>query len=285
MKIIRQVFWVAQVEFRKFLTIKNLILMLFSLIFLGESVVRKMAEISLETGMKLNWLEPMDLILSYSFHAMIIPIAFIVLLSNFPDKSSGSIFMMMRISRNTWLLGQLMYAFSVGIFYLCFLTVGNMFWIGKTGVFSMQWSPYMTNLYTEYPEIYAQNMDMFIETGTVAQGKPVGIFLISCALMLLYLVTLAQILCLFKLVKWKRIGLFFNMALTVLGAVSVSYLGKVKWIFPLVHSIFGIHFHTFFAQPEFRLTYSVVYYAVLNFILFLINRHIAGICHIGDDCE
>lgn len=67
MKKARQVFWMAGVEFRKFLTVKNLILMLFSLIFLGESVIGKMVSVSVETGIQMNYLEPINLILCTAF--------------------------------------------------------------------------------------------------------------------------------------------------------------------------------------------------------------------------
>lgn len=285
MKRIRQIFWVAGVEFRKFLTIKNLILMLFSFIFIGESVIVKMVQISEETGILFNYLEPMNLILSYSFHAMILPVAFVVLLSDFPDKSSGGNFMMVRIHRSTWLLGQLLYALLVGIFYFGFLTIGSILWAGKAGYFSREWSAYMTTLYTDYPEVYARDMNYFIEAETVTQGKPIEVFFISCIFMLFYLLTMAQFLCLFKLIKWKRLGLFFDMALTVFGAAAVSYLDSAKWIFPLAHAIFGIHFRGFFAEPKLHLGYSVLYFLILNLILGWINWFVAKKCHIGDDCE
>ena len=285
MRKARQIFWVAGVEFRKFLTVKNFILMLFSLIFLGESVVSKMAAVSQETGIRLNILEPVNLIFSYSFHAMIIPIVFIVLLSNFPDRSSGGIFMMARIRRRTWLLGQIVFAILAGAFYLCILLAGSMLWIRGTGELSNQWSDFMTSLYLEYPDVYARNTQLFLEAGTVTQGRPVGVFLVSCVLMLCYLAVLAQLLILFSLVKWKRIGLFFNIGLTIFGAVAVFCLGRAKWIFPLAHSIFGIHFVLFFAKPELPLRYSVLYYGALNAVLFLVNSKLAGKCHIGDDWE
>lgn len=285
MRKMRQIFWVAGVEFRKFLTAKNLILILFSFIFLGESVIAKLVAISAETGIKLNYLEPLNLILSKSFHAMIIPIAFIVLLSNFPDKSSGGIFMMVRMKRGTWILGQIAYAMLVGIFYLCFITVGSVIWIGKAGFFSTEWSAFMTTLYTDYPEVYATNSNYFIEAGTVTQGKPLEVFVISCIFMLFYLVTMAQILCLFKLIHWKRIGLFFDMVLTVFGAAAVSCLADVKWVFPLAHAIFGIHFRDFFAEPILPLRHSVWYFLILNILLGLVNRSVIKKCQIGDDFE
>lgn len=275
----------AGVEYRKFLTIKNMILMLFSLIFLGESVIRKMISISVETGIRMNYLEPVNLILSDSFHAMIIPVTFIVLFSGFPDKSSNGAFQMIRISRTTWLLGQLLYAVFGGIFYLVFVSAGCILWTGKSGYFSTAWSAFMTDLYSQYPEIYGADINYFLGAGTVGQGKPAGVFVVSCFLMLLYLVTMAQFLCLFCLARWKRFGLFFCMALTVFGATAVSFLGDIKWVFPLAHSIFGIHFHEFFAEPVLKLRSSIFYFLALNIILGTANWMTAKRCRIGDDCE
>ena len=51
-----------------------------------------MARVAEETGLSINILEPMDLVLSFQFYMLVIPLIFIVLLSGFPDKSGGNIF-------------------------------------------------------------------------------------------------------------------------------------------------------------------------------------------------
>jgi hypothetical protein len=283
MRALHKILWIAGVEYRRFFTLKKILVMLFSFIFLAEYIIGRMADISGQTGMQLNYLEPMALVMSYSFYAMVIPLTYTVLMSDFPDKSSGGIFIMIRTKRRSWLFGELLYAEMVGVTYLVFLLVASMVCVRDAGMFSLSWSPYTVQLYQEFPEIYAASAELFLEAGTVCQGTPASVFTVSSALMLLYFLTIAQVLCLFKLLKLKRVGLFVNIGIAILGAVAVSYIQKIKWLFPLAHAIFGIHYREFYAQPECRILVSVLYFAVLNGGLAVANCHLAGKCHIGDD--
>lgn len=275
--------WMAKCQYRKFWTVKTVLFLAFSVIFLGESVIGKMIAVSLQTGLTVNYLEPVMLILSSSFYAMIIPISFLVLLADFPDNHTGGIFMMVRIRRKIWLCAQILYALLVGLTYFGILLAGSIFWIGSAGGFSNRWSPYMTELYVRFPDIYTTNQDYFISADTVTQGNPVGVLLTGIFLMLFFLVTLAQILCIFKLTGHKRVGLICGMALTVLGAVAAVYLDKLKWFFPMAHAIFGMHFRDFFSEPECRILYSVLYFAALNMVLWIFNRFFVKRFQIGDE--
>ena len=77
-------------------------------------------------------------------------------------------------------------------------------------------------------------------------------------------------------------GLFFNMGITVFGAVAVSNLDKAKWLFPLTHAIFGEHFDHFFAQPIVPLPDSVLYFFLLNGGLLAGNLYLVKRCQIAD---
>lgn len=282
MKSLYKVFWIAGVEFRKFFTLKHLFVMLFSYLFLGEYIIRRMVMVSRETGFRINELEPVNLILSHSFYAMVIPLTFTVLLSDFPDKSSGGIFIMVRLKRTLWFLGQLIFSMMAGAVYFGFLVFAGILFVGRAGNFSLKWSPYTTKLYVEYPEIYEGNVRLFLEAGTVSHGTPVSVFLTSFFLMMCCFLTIAQILCLFKFVRHRRAGLFVSVGLTISGAAAAVCAEKGKWFFPMAHCIYGIHFHDFYAKPECRLIYSVIYFSVFNAVLFFVNRRLAGKCMIGD---
>lgn len=143
----------------------------------------------------------------------------------------------------------------------------------------------MTELYVDFPEVYALNQSYFLGASTVAQGKPLGVLLTGTALMLLYLVVIAQILCLFRFAGVKRLGMVFCMAVTVFGAVSGAFLDKVKWIFPLAHSIYSQHFREIFVEPECRIVYSFLYFAGLILLLGAVSRRMAKNFQIGDECE
>ena len=66
-------------------------------------------------------------------------------------------------------------------------------------------------------------------------------------------------------------GMFVAMSVTVIGAMSVSFFEKISWLFPMTHAIFGVHFDKFYAQPKYKIVWSLLYFLVLNILLFAEN--------------
>ncbi|MCH5267864.1 MAG: hypothetical protein J1E62_05905 [Lachnospiraceae bacterium] len=262
---------VAWVEYIGFMTSKRVLFMLFAFIFLAEDVVGKMGSIAAEYGYKIGRLEPIILIFSYQIHAMIIPIMFVVMLSNFPSNEKSGYFTMCRINRLSWLFGEVIYAGMVGFTFILFLFAGTAAWIWKDSAFMTEWSPYMSKLYMEFPEVYEWNDRLFIKTETLAQGKPVGVMLHSVGLMMLYLLVLTLLLALFKLLSLKRVGIFLTVSITLIGVALDNFNSVAKWIFPIVQGIYESHFIAYLARTEFPLAYSYIYFGVLIVVLCLIN--------------
>ena len=285
MKGIRQTIWIASFQYRKFWNLKNIILVACSILFIGENVFANMRDLALQSGLELNYLEPVILVLSDPMYSMIIPLSCMVFLSDFPDNRSGGIFVLCRATRRRWFAGQMVYAAGVCISYLVILTVAGMLWIRGTGFFSVQWSPYMTVIQNTAPELYASAWEYFLMSSTLMQGTPVSVLMAGGGLQVLYLTVIFQVLCAFRLAGKKKAGLLFCIAVTVLGAASVSYFGKLKWLFPTSHAVFGEHFHEFFAQPEMTPGWSVVYFAGLNLLLGILNICLVRNCQIGDGKE
>lgn len=270
-------------EYISFLYSKKTFLMLFSLVFFSEDVVGKMVELSVETGMSINKLEPYLLIFSYTKYALIVPVMFAVLLSNFPVRENSGMFSIVRMGRKAWMLGELLYALFAGLTYLLLLLLGSILAMGQTGVFANQWSSYTTDFYSQYPERFAENAELFIGAGTTTQGTPFYVLIQGMILMLLNLFFLAQLQMAFKMIGQKTLGLFTVIAITVFGAVGVNYFGILKWIFPMAHAIYGTHFREFLAKPECSLGVSYIYFVVLNLIAFMLNLVLVKNVRIGDD--
>lgn len=283
--MLRKIWSVAKVEYLSFITGKKCLLMFFAFIFLAEDIVGKMGDLSVETGVQLNKLEPFLLLFSYSAHAMIVVVMFIVLLSDFPANRSSGIFIIARNTRKGWLIGEWLYSIMVGVTFITLLFVGSVLWLGKTGVWSSQWSSYMTSFSQQFPEEYTRNCQLFIEAGTVTQGKPMTVFVHTILLMLCYLFMMALVLSLFKILELKRMGLIVAIVITIIGAVAVELFGSAKWIFPMAHSIFGVHFIEFFREQECPLAYSYIYFGVINGVLLGVNLFFVKRMKIGDEQE
>lgn len=283
-----RVCWIAGMEYRKWLTGKHMLILLFSVLFLGEYVFSDMLRVAQMAGLRMHFLEPMDLVMSYSFYIMVIPLVVTVELSGFPDKSAGNVFVAVRSGRVVWLFGELLFGILVGITCLAVFFAASLAWLwGRAGMYGAEsswdsWSPFMTEVYERFPEIYVQNDRVFLESGTMAHGTPAGVALACAGLLLLYFMVMVQVLCLFRFLGRQRMGLFFNMGITVFGAVAVSNLDKAKWLFPLTHAIFGEHFDHFFARPIVPLPDSVLYFFLLNGGLLAGNLYLVKRCQIAD---
>lgn len=281
--MVKMILWIARCQYQRFWNLKNIFIMLCSVVFLGESVFKNIGIVAQQTGLGLNYLEPVILVMSTAFYAIVIPITCLVLLADFPDNSSHGVFMMMRVTRRSWLLGQLLYAAFLCLTYFLILLIGSAVWTGRNGVFGTQWGSLMTEIRDLAPEVFANNADVILSNSTITQGTLFGVLGISVGLMLLYMITFSQILCVFKLIGKKRIGLIFCIALTIAGAAVTSVGGNVKWILPMAHAIFGLHFDEFFAAPLFRLSWSVLYFIICNILLGILNNHLVQRCQIGDE--
>lgn len=280
---LHQICWIAGIEYRKWLTKKHLLVLFFSILFLGEYVFSDMLRVAQITGLRINCLEPMALILSFAFYIMAVPLIVIVELSDFPDKSSGNIFVVMRISRITWLFGELLFGIQVGATCLLVFFAASFAWTCGQADISNTWSPFMTDIYEKYPELFAQNDRLFLESGTLSNGSPVSVTLTCIGLLLFYMMLLVQILCLFRFLGRQKTGVILTIGITVFGAVSATYVETIKWFFPITHAIFGIHFDKFFAQPIVPLSDSILYFTILNAALLVLNIWMAKRCMVADE--
>lgn len=283
--MLRKIWITAKSEYTDFIFSKKSILLLFSLIFLMEDVVGKMKDLAAETGVVIGKLEPFLLIFAYPAHAMIIPLMFVVVLSDFPSNKTSGVFKMVRTGRIPWLLGEILYALMMGLTYILSLLVCSILWMGKTGTFMSTWSDYMTVFDQMFPEQYMYNTNLFIGAGTVTQGSPIRVITQSVLLMMCCLLLIALLLAMCKLLGKKIYGLFLTIVLIGIGAVGCTYFGDAKWIFPMAHTIFGQHFLEFFAKPECPLYASYIYFLALCAVILVIDIVLVKKIRIGDDKE
>ncbi len=283
--MMRKIWGVARTEYMGFITSKRALFMLFAFIFLAEDVVGKMAILAAENGVILGRFEPFILLFSYKVHVMLVPIVFVVMMSNFPSNEKSGYFTMSRISRTSWLFGEILYAGMVGLTFILFLFFGTMLWVWKHSSFLTEWSPYMRKLYMINPEAYTMNDQLFIKTGTLAQGTPVTVMLHSVSLMFLYLLFLALLLALFKLLSLKKLGIFISVSLTIVGVALDDRSKIIKWFFPVIQSIFETHFNLFYAKEELPLYCSYIYFGVLIILLLAVNTWIIKRSYIMEEVE
>lgn len=281
--MLRRIWKTAWSEYRRFIFSKSFVILIFSIIFIMEEIVAKIKSLSLQTGVPAGKTEAFLLIMSHPEYAMLLPLVFIVILSNFPDSCSSRIYIMIRSDRVSWLLGELLYACLSGLTCMLVLLLTSILWMGKAGQFMNQWSDFMTVFFQMFPEEYTYNSAFFIQASTVAQGTPLRVLLQGLCLMLGNMICIALLLALFKMLGKKWVGLITAIMITIIGAAGCYYFGNLKWIFPMAHAIYGLHFVEFYAKPECYLWWSYLYYFIISMILLVSALILVKHIRIGDE--
>lgn len=266
----RSAFLFAWEQYKSWLISPRILLAVYITIFINENITRKMLAICAEVGYKINLAEPLALIFSKSIYTVIIPIVFIALMTDFP-RTNGSIFYVYRMSRKSWVLGELMFAAASSLTYVITLVLGTLLYCAGKCELTNSWSDFTTRLYLDYPDIYAQSTSLAVESSVYTQGKPLEVILHSAALIFLYTLILSLLIMLFKLLNRGEIGIISAVAITLFGLATDSGASKAMWAFPITHTVFGWHFDRFFRQQHFTILGSYIYLAALLVALVILN--------------
>lgn len=268
--MVKSSFLFAWEQYKSWLISPRILLAVYITIFINENITKKMLAICGEVGYKINLAEPLALIFSKSIYTVIIPVVFIALMTDFP-KTEGSVFYVYRMSRKSWVLGELLFAAASSLTYVITLVLGTLLYCAGKCELTNTWSDFTTKLYLDYPDIYAQSTSLAVESSVYTQGKPVEVILHSAALIFLYTLILCLIIMLFKLLSFKEGGIITGIAITLFGLATDSGASKVMWAFPITHTVFGWHFDRFFRAQHFTIPGSYIYLGVLLVALIIVN--------------
>lgn len=268
--MLRTCFLFAWEQYKSWLISPRILLAVYITVFLNQSITVNMLSLCREAGYVINIAEPLALIFSKSVYTVAIPIVFIALMTDFP-KTEGSIYYVYRMSRKSWIFGELIFAAMSSLTYVLSLIAGTLLFCMGNCTFDNSWSDYTSCMYIEHPEIYSANTHLFINSSVYAQGKPVEVIAHSAALIFLYTLLLSLIIMLFKMLDMGGTGVLAAGAITLLGLASDSGTSPVMWVFPITHTVFGWHFDAFFRQPFCTLEGSYIYLSALICILLISN--------------
>lgn len=257
-------------QYKGWLLNPRILLIVYLIVFLNQSITVKMISLCKETGYGINIAEPLALIFSKNVFTVIIPVVFIALMSDFP-KTHGKIFYICRMSRRGWIIGELIFSVMSSLTYIFAMIFGIFLFSVGSCSFSNEWSEYTTNFYIEYPKLYEQNTVLMLEPSVYTQGKPMEVLVHSVLLIFLYTLLISQIIMLFKLLNTGEAGVMLSAAITCMGLASDSGASPAGWFFPITHTVFGWHFNAFFRKEFFPLYGSYVYLTLLICLLLAAN--------------
>ena len=123
--MLRTCFLFAWEQYKSWLISPRILLAVYITVFLNQSITVNMLSLCREAGYVINIAEPLALIFSKSVYTVAIPIVFIALMTDFP-RTEGSIYYVYRMSRKSWIFGELIFAAMSSFTYVLSLIAGTL---------------------------------------------------------------------------------------------------------------------------------------------------------------
>lgn len=274
---------IIRYEFSETIRRPHILLVLFFLVVLYESDLSPIKDICRETGLRLNIFEPFVLMCTRSVNIILIPLIFIVLISEFPNCKTDY-FRMIRISKREWLIAEIAYLFLISFVMMIVLLIGTIAPVMSIADVSNAWSDFMTALRDCFPEIYLHNLRVTLDAAIITHSLPISAIVYSFLIMWLNLIIYGLLILLGTVTSKRMTFLVSTLSCVFIGGCSTYFNGGIRWIFPIVHTQLGLHYNSIFSKTNFPLYMSYIYLAAAVIVIIVIcGQLIKNTMFVGGD--
>ena len=259
----RKIIRVCQAECYHFLCSGRLALVLAVWVFAYQFITVPLLRNAERMHASLLVIEPYIALINSNFMILIMPVLFLVLLSDFPRVDANAYFYLVRTGKTNWVLGQLLYGVVITAGYLLMQFAGMVIPVLAESRWGTGWSPVITDFAREFPE-YAQSAGaVSIQPQLYYHVPPWEAVLVGSALLAAYLYLLLLIKLLCFLLRAKTMGLLLCFFVIAFGTGLCTTFSQMRFLMPMGNSILGIHYSQYYMEMVYPLEYSVIYFAVL----------------------
>lgn len=260
---------IAKSEFIKWITNPRIIIAGVLIVFIRSFAVLPMLEQSEKYGEPLNVMEPFIAAGNSGMLALFLPLVFLLLISDFPIMGGNTIFFINRTGKLNWFLGQIVFILISIFVYIGTILLSCM--VMSKGTFSTEWSNVITKFNAAFPDEAGGFVSKLIPSNLYNQIPILNAVIGTVLLIAMYLLTLALILCLMKMLYLRGAGLLSALTVIVLGAASCSLKINVMWIFPTANTLMWLHYKEILKEPITPVENSFLYFLILIAVLFIAN--------------
>lgn len=264
----KQMVGVMRNEYIKWLTNGKLILLPVLVVMIREIVILPILAAANDMNQPINILEPCIAQVNSGVILLLIPLVYLVLIADFPSVDGNTYYLIPRIGRRNWILGELLFQLTSLVLYLLFLVVSTMVQVEEYSFFVNGWSLVVTD-YGEMLNGAASSMANLIPLNIYFQMAPVKAFLMSYCFVFLFLFLCGQVMLLATLYGKKLIGFWAVLSSVAIGIAVCHARIKWMWLFPICHSILWIHYQDYYREYVFSPWISLMFF-VVSVVVFLI---------------
>lgn len=256
---IRKILSVARTEYVKWIANPRSILLGVMIVFIYVFATQPLLEHASLLHSPLNALEPFIAIENSNLVMIMVPIMYLVLMSDYPRCDGSSLFFAVRVGKLNWLLGQTVFAFLSALTYFFVIFAGCTIPMISIGFWDNGWSLVATRFSIQFPQKSNDFASSLLQKNLYNQIAPFDAAADAALLILLYLMILALILLLFKSLNLKSVGILASGGVIAFGSVLCLIQSPAMWYFPMAHTKITLHYTEYFRQPTMPLRFSAFF--------------------------
>lgn len=269
MREVRKIWGVAKTEYVGWITNPRIIILGVLLIFIKTLAIDPLAARAEKFGDTMIIFEPYIAVGNSGALTLFMPLVFLVLLSDYPKLGGNSMFYISRTGKRAWLCGQIVFLIMAIVTFMCAVFAASMLFSG--GHFGTEWSEAVRKYIACFPN-EAGNFDSHLLPSNLYNQIPMmtAIWQTS-ALLAAYLLALALIIYLLKILFSSSAGLAGALLVMALGVATTSLYSPIKWAFPTANTIIWLHYTEILSEPIYPMWASFLYFGILLAVLIAGN--------------
>ena len=261
---------IAKIEYKRWLRSPKLIIVPVLLIVINNLVTQPLIDAAKETGYKISVFEPFIALTNSGFVLLLIPLCFMVLMADFPQKEAIDDLYHIRTEKRVWMLGQLLFAVVGAVSFVLFLLLSTIIMVAGNAEFKMDFSKGITNYSSIFPERYGGIVGELVPRNLYNQMTMGETLLLTMISLLAYLLIIILILLFFTIIGHKPIGVLINAILIAGGTICCAAKIDLQWCFPMSHTISWIHFSEYLRKMQYPIWKSQLYLYGSVTVLFVL---------------
>lgn len=253
---------IAVAEYKRWLCNPRILLLFVLIIYAREAVGKVLCEHAIAMGEKLHWLEPYLALNNSVVAILIMPVFFLVLMSDFPVMEGSYLWQIYRTGKVKWIVTQMLFSFFAILTVMFGMFLSSI--VSCLGSITMKgsWSNVVTRYYLAFPDDANSPTAQLIQGDIYNQLEVGEAMLLSVTLTILMLLLYCAILLCGKIYGKKYLPLGICIALMGLGAALCLMGTKISFILPPAHALLSGHMHEYLRKPIFPYWASFLYFIV-----------------------
>lgn len=278
---IKQIWLVAMSNFRRWRRNPQIIMVFFLGFIVSFLLSNKVVEFAQSKDTVMQVVEPFIWTFGDATSILVISLLLLLLFADMPNLNNDVPFMLIRINRMVWMVGQIVYMIMATIVYVTFILFSTCILSASTTYVANMWSP--TAAILGYSNIgNTINIPVFVKV--MEMTNPYLCMLHIYGLMIGYTVLLVSIILYFNL--WKNKGGMiggiiysgFGFLMTPNVIAGILHISDERmnianiifgWISPLNHATYYMHNFGYDSLP--RLWVSYVFFAGAGICFFILS--------------